>query len=108
MGNILTKPVMKNMLCTNNVIHKGQYGKPMRTVVFTDPRYSGMNYIWITSAGQEFVEGQFYDIIAECDGRGILKRVKIIKDYSKTSNEQPDVSKPSNPVDVFDLIFNTD
>lgn len=107
MSNSLTKPVMKNMLCTNNVMHTGQYGRAMRSVVFMDVRGPGMNYIWITSAGQEFVEGQFYDITAECDGRGILKRVKMIKDYAKTS-EQPDEKTKTNPVDVFDLIFDTE
>lgn len=87
--NSLCKPVMKNLLCTNNVTHTGNYGKTMRSVVFTDPSTPGMNYIWITTAGQEFVEGQFYDITAECDGRGILKRVKIFKDHSRTRSEQP-------------------
>lgn len=109
--NSLCKPVMKNLLCTNNVTHSGgYYGKTARTVVFTDTRTPGMNYIWITTAGQEYVEGQFYDITAECDGRGILKQVRMIKDYTKTpsKSEQPD--EPRNPkkiVDVFDLIFDT-
>lgn len=88
--NGLCRPVMENLLCTNNVTHTGYQGKTMRSVVFTDTRTPGMNYIWITSAGQEYVEGQYYDISAECDGRGILKRVKLFKDHSKTKSEQPD------------------
>lgn len=103
--NSLCRPVMKNLLCTNSVTHTGSYGKTMRSIVFTDVSTPGMNYIWITTAGEEYAEGQFYDITAECDGRGILKRVRLIKDYTKS--EQPDVSKHSNPVDVFDLIFDT-
>lgn len=53
--------------------------------MFTDVSVPGMNYIWITTAGQEFEEGQLYDISGECDARGILKRVRMIK-----KSEQPD------------------
>lgn len=105
--NGLCRPVMENLLCTNNVIHTGGYGRTMRSVVFTDTSTPGLNYIWITTAGQEFVEGQFYDITAECDGRGILKRVRIFKDHSKSKSEQPDHITIKTPVDIFDLIFDT-
>lgn len=97
--------IIKRLLCTNNAIHTGGYGKPTRSVVFTDVTVPGLNYIWITTAGEEFAEGEFYNITAKCDARGILKRVKIIPE---AKSEQPDEKIKSNPVDVFNLIYGTD
>lgn len=99
----------KKLLCSHNVTHTGTYGKTMRSVVFIETD-SLMTYIWITSAGQEFHEGEYYDIKAKCNDRRILTYVKLERDYSKTipedhmESEQPD----HTPVDVFDLIYGLD
>lgn len=122
--NSLCKKVFKDLLCTNNVSFSGYGGRTQRSVVFTNPKVPGENYVWITTAGREFIEGQYYNIRAECDARGILKRVKEIEPPVKPhlkvdideeianswnasiKSEQPDHS-PANPVDIFDLIFDT-
>lgn len=125
--NSLCKKVFKDLLCTNNVSFSGYRGKTMRSVVFTNPKIPGENYIWITSVGSEFVEGQYYNITAGCNDRRILTRVKEIEPPVKShlkidtdeevinswndqiKSEQPDHSSESkNPVDVFDLIYGTD
>lgn len=124
--NSLCKRVFKDVVCTNNVSFSGYGGKTMRSIVFTDPKVPGINYIWITSAGSEFVEGQFYNITAQCDTRKILKRVKEIEPPVKShlkvdideeviaswnaqvKSEQPDPKDKNSPVDVFDLIYGTE
>lgn len=116
------KTKFKDLLCTNNVSFSGYAGSGMRAVVFTNTKVPGENYIWITTAGSEFEEGQFYDITAECDARGVLKRVKVnnkphlkvdideevIASWNaQVKSEQPDHSD-AHPVDVFDLIYGTE
>lgn len=98
MSNLLCRKVFKNLLCTNNVINTGSYGKTMRSIVFTNTSTPGINYIWITTAGQEFEEGQYYDISADCDSRKILKRVKILK---QVKSEQDEKIKP----DALDILL---
>ena len=104
---------LTHVLCTNVVTHSGSYGKTLRSIVFTDPAVSNpelYNFIWVTSVGTEFAEGQYYDISAEYEAtRRVLKRVKLLKTYEKS--EQPDSDADDNnksPVDVFDLIYNID
>ena len=94
--------ILKHILCSNNI----NYGRA-NVIVFTDVRAPGMNYVWVTvtSGASHYIEGQYYDISAQWDGRGILKQVKLVKDYTKS--EQPD-AKSKKPVDVFNLIFDTD
>lgn len=96
------------MLCAHNVASTGSYGKTMRSIVFMDS--DGDTYIWITTAGQEFEEGQFYDITAKCNTRKILSYVKILKDYSIPDQDGKESEQPDrkDPIDVFDLIFSTD
>jgi len=111
----------KDMMCVHNVSFSGYRGKTQRAIVFTN--FTPPNsFIWITTTDAEFVEGQIYNFTAECDGRGILKRVKIEeKSHLKVDideevidswnamnasekSEQPD-TKNKNPVDVFNLIY---
>ena len=107
-GFIMSERVeLKGMMCAHNVASTGSYGKTQRSVVFTNPTAALESYIWITTAGQEYAEGQIYDISAECDVRGILKRVNMLKNYASPAegeSEQPD-PKIKTPTDVFDLIF---
>lgn len=116
----MEKKILKGLVCTHNIAFTGSFGKPMRVVVLQSSSVHTV-YVWITSAGQEFYEGDMYDITAEVDEKNILKRVRIQKDYSKlesetdpgwikVESEQPDlnIKIKKTPVDVFDLIFDTD
>lgn len=116
------KKEFKDMTCQHNVSFSGYMSKAMRSIVFTSPK-AGMTYIWITSGGSEYVEGEVYDFTAECDDtRRILSRVKQIKKphlkvdideevinswnamNASEKSEQPD-SSPRTPVDIFNLIY---
>lgn len=109
--SITTK--FNHMKCIHVVQHPGSYSyvkQEQQIVVFMDDFYH--TYIWIGAPIQKFKIGHYYDIRAFCDENGVLKFMRVLKDYNaetpaETESEQLD-DKNKSPVDVFDLIFNTD
>ena len=100
------KVYMYNMKCIHNIAIKlGYHDEVKHVIIFMNSKAE--TFAWVTIAGGlRYEEGEVYNITAMYDKE--TKRLKYVSTIPGEASEQKDKNKTKSPVDIFDLIYNTE